>query len=231
MSTPRIPLSPAQNRSLQLTRDLGFEVVDLVASTLSAVSPPPLTSAELEARVFEIFGEDHSREGLSALIQTALSLAATKREVAISAEEVLEGVYNGLRTLPENVRWTEEELAKWDKVATAIKPLLDCEAVLTVTKFLELSYDYCRIWRNGKVLTDIRPVFNKDGTKINGVVVSYTLRVNFDDAEGCHNVTYALDEADILKLKEECERALIKAKTANAEMSKAGFPSSIAGTS
>lgn len=230
MSIPRIPLSPPQVQSLQLTRDLGSSAIESIFSCLSVASPPPLTPSDLEQLILPSFAEKFERPSLEAVIQTALSLAATKREVGISSSEIMEAVRNGLLSLPKPHKWSEEELNNWDDVAAKFELLLDCEAILTVTKFLELSYDYCQLWKNGKILTDIRPVFNSDGTKINGTLVSYTLRVNYDDAEGCHNLSFALDEADILKLKEECDRALTKAKTASAAMVIAGFPSAITGT-
>jgi hypothetical protein len=81
---------------------------------------------------------------------------------------------------------------------------------------IELVYDYANLLRRTRVLTDIRPLFNNAADQIEGAVVSYTLRLRYDSADGEHELSIALDESDIRILADQCDRALTKATTARA---------------
>ena len=82
-----------------------------------------------------------------------------------------------------------------------------------MAKALYLAYEYANLLQSVKILTDLRPVFNEGGDDIDGAVVSYTLRLYYDNPEGNHSLSVAFDEQDIQNLHKECERALTKAKT------------------
>lgn len=113
--------------------------------------------------------------------------------------------------------------------------LFQADAVRTVSKATDLAYDHANLFQGVRIVTDIRPVFNDlddDRLAIDGAVVSYTLRLHFDNREGDHSLSIALDEADILVLQDQCERALRKAKIAYERMSQpqnAGIPTVISG--
>ncbi len=83
---------------------------------------------------------------------------------------------------------------------------------------IELSYDYANLLRRTKILTDIRPLFNESADEIEAAVVSYTLRLRYDSADGEHELSIALDESDIKTLAAQCERALMKSATARSLM-------------
>jgi hypothetical protein len=86
--------------------------------------------------------------------------------------------------------------------------------VSLAAKAIELSYDYANLLRRTRILTDIRPLYNDSADCIEAAVVSYTLRLRYDTADGEHELSIALDEADLRTLMAQCERAMTKAKTA-----------------
>ena len=109
------------------------------------------------------------------------------------------------------------------------KDLLSLDNVKIVAKALDLHYDYANLFQSARVVTDIRPLFDDDGTKIKAAVVSFTLRLYFDNREGDHSLSLALDEADVQELMKQCERALVKAKTAKSLMERNRMPILVAG--
>lgn len=116
-----------------------------------------------------------------------------------------------------------------------LRQLFQADAIRTVSKATDLAYDHANLFQGARIVTDIRPVFNDlddDQLKMDGAVVSYTLRMHFDNRDGNHSLSIALDESDVLVLKDQCERALQKAKIAFSRMSQPqviGIPTVISG--
>ena len=75
----------------------------------------------------------------------------------------------------------------------------------------------------------MRPVYNDDESEIEGVLVSFTLRIEFIDVDGKHEMSIALDESEVRTLQTECERAILQAKTAKRRMGAAQIRTSISG--
>ena len=81
-----------------------------------------------------------------------------------------------------------------------------------------------------RIITDIRPIFNDDATDIDASVISYTLRLNYDNPEGNHSLSIAMDESDIEELIQQCNRAFSKAQLSKDRMrNTAGIPTIISG--
>jgi len=104
--------------------------------------------------------------------------------------------------------------------------LLKCRPVRLAATAIELSYDYANLVRNVRILSDIRPLYDEEAEKIEGAVISHTMRLHYDSADGEHELSLAMDEKDISNLMEQCKRALKKSQTAKASVH---FPSIISG--
>ena len=83
---------------------------------------------------------------------------------------------------------------------------------------LELAYDYANLLQRTRILTDVRPIYNKPADRIEGAVISFTMRLKYSNADGEHDLSIALDEEDIETLCEQCQRAIVKAMTARSLM-------------
>jgi hypothetical protein len=97
-----------------------------------------------------------------------------------------------------------------------------------------LAYEYANLFQGARIVTDVRPVFNDgddDEMQIDGAVVSFTLRLHYDNREGNHSLSIALDETDVRALHHQCERALQKARMAQIRIQDAGIPTVISGKS
>jgi hypothetical protein len=115
-------------------------------------------------------------------------------------------------------------------IASAFRDVLDSKLIRMSATANELSYDYANLTRHIRILSDIRPLFNEHAESIEGAVISHTLRLQYDSADGEHELSLALDEEDIAKLMRQCERALKKSSAARKLMEeKAGVPTILPG--
>ena len=72
----------------------------------------------------------------------------------------------------------------------------------------------------------MRPLFTDDAQSVDGAIVAHTLRLRYDSAGVDHELSLALDNSDLHRLIEDCERALLKEQTAQDKLCKpASIPS------
>jgi hypothetical protein len=143
-------------------------------------------------------------------------LAAFRRDERLTAIEVVEALHSGLK------RGGDEsaviDLGGWfDKVKVAFQKLLESEAVIVPAKARSLGADFEKVYSSAKVVTDIRPIFTEDRSKVLGAVVLHNLCLHYFDANSDVNdlqVRLALDSDDIEKLIEELREGLKKARVA-----------------
>jgi hypothetical protein len=149
------------------------------------------------------------------------------RQGGLTVEETLEGLRH---TLKGDFSWTDADIENWQPVAPIFGELFSLPIVHLVASSIDLSYEYSNLWQGARILTDVRPIFSKDATSIEGAVVSHTLRLYFVSSDGRHELHVAMDESDVQALVEQCERAIQKARTARDLMTdKAKVPTLISG--
>lgn len=208
-----------------IIRDLTAEQLESVHDRLSQLSPIPLKAVELFACIRSALnGDDKSARGL---MRICISLNGLMRQSSIDLDKVAPGVSSALSL---ESKWSESELVKWSEIEDTFKRLLGVRAFWLVAAVIDLSYEYTNLYRSGRILTDIRPLYSKDADFIEGAVVTYSLRLKFDCQDGSHEMNIAMDEEDVRDLSKQCGRALTKARTAQTLMqSKGSIPAIIAG--
>jgi hypothetical protein len=209
----QLQLGTHQIRDFGVIREIDEGRLKEVVKKTSGISPLPLKPATLLSVVTKAFEGDKAKA--EAVVRQCLSLNGLMRQTGIDADSVIEGVRLGLAA---DSNWSIEERSKWETLEPTFRDLLAIDAFRIVAKSIELSYDYANLYRRGRILTDIRPLYTNDATEIVGAVVSYTLRLRYDNDEGDRDLSLAMDESDIRQLQEQCNRALNKAKTARALM-------------
>ena len=177
-----------------------------VQAKLAELQKPTLRPQELQAEVGVILAEN-----AEPLVRQLLSLQGLMRQTGLPSQDVIAGIRDVVRRQGREV---DLEASAWEAVEANIAALVELPCVRLTATAIELAYDYANLLRRTKVLTDIRPLFNNAADAIEGAVVSYTLRLRYDSADGEHELSIALDESDIEKLAAQCDRALKKAATA-----------------
>jgi hypothetical protein len=111
----------------------------------------------------------------------------------------------------------EFELSADERASFAgrLERLLRTQAVATTAKALQLLTQNERNYQSARVVSDIRPVFGTDITAAPaGAVITEVLQLRTWSADGETDTHYvAMDEADILELRDVLERALVKTQT------------------
>ena len=79
-------------------------------------------------------------------------------------------------------------------------------------KAQKLSYLHEHLYQDGEIITDVRPIFDGDGTTVREMVITHSFVLNsFSYGEGGRRTHFALDATDLLRLRDTCERAIRKA--------------------
>lgn len=201
---------------LGIIRDLGAETIQAIISKLSNLDPPPLRPADLHQALNEIL-PNRSNE-VQSVMRQLMCLYTIRRMNDLSAKDLLEGLLYSITT--SDPSWTEDEISRWRALEPQLENLFSLQNVWTIVKTIDLAYDYTDLLQDAKILTDIRPVFNEDASGILGSIVSFTLRLSLNGREGRKSLSITIDEKDVEKLKQICERALKKAETAKNFMCK-----------
>lgn len=212
--TPR----PKLLQDLAAIRDFGADTLGLAIEGIRNQKTTLLRPEQLRRVLSDVIADQQDKVDL--LLRPLLSFYALRRNHRLSVDDVLEGFANLISQAPDNDRWTDEELVAWKAIEPQLRDLLDLEQVWMVAKAVDLAYEYANLFESGRIVTDIRPVFDAEGSSFSGAIVTYTLRLNFDNREGEHSISFAMDENDITRLKEECARALSKGHAALEHMLK-----------
>ncbi len=200
-----------QLEDLKRLVELGPTRLADVQDQISSVKAPTLRPQDLLSVVEETLDAGDAER----VVRQLLSLQGIVRQSGLEVAEVLSGVRSAIERQGDEVGI---DVVGWQTIEDRMKALVELKSVRLAATAIELAYDYANLLRRTKVLTDIRPLYDESGDMIEGAVVSYTLRLRYDSADGEHELSIALDEKDIKSLIAQCERALRKAAAARALM-------------
>lgn len=217
--TVQLQIPPNQLPDLECIRDLGVNVLERVERGLSELPTPLMTVAELSDAVGQVIG-DGERFKVDALVGQMLAWSQVARNRAKPIDQVLDGIQSRISNLTS---WNESEKRKWQEIQAILQRLCQSKAFRVVSKTVDLSYDYANLFEGARIVTDIRPVFNdkdeEEDMDVDGAVVSYTLRLHYDNRSGRQSLSITLDEIDIESLAYQCDRALRKGRLAQNKFS------------
>ncbi len=95
-----------------------------------------------------------------------------------------------------------------------LSSVLCAPAIRFTAKALALSADHENLYVDARIITDVRPVFPEDTSSIVAAVITDHLRINYYDCKDELNSIYmAMDQSDLIALREEISRALEKNKS------------------
>ena len=82
--------------------------------------------------------------------------------------------------------------------------------------------DQDRVYLYSKILTDIRPIFNKKADSVDAAVIVHNLRIHYAENSDHKDFYVSLDTSDIRSLREALDRAEAKAKCLEGLVKKSG---------
>ena len=204
-----LKVGPRETADLSVISRIGSEQLEAVLSRLNQLEAPMIAASELRSLAHECLS---SEEQAVPLARQLISLATYCRLLNEEPKDTVENLLAGI----EDTDIGDEEKTNLKTLAPVLTKLLKQDSVNLSAKALDLGYDYANIYRRGNVITDIRPVFDDNKDRIVGAVISNTLTIHFGSASGRHELSVALDNDDILALRDACDNALKKAKKAKA---------------
>lgn len=222
----RFQLNPQQIRDFEVIRDAGGATIDRIVARIRQLSPVPLKPSDLLPAVSDAV--DGRSDIAESVVRQILAICGIMRQSGINSQDAVTALG---ATLENQSGWQPSDLAKWNSLRPSLESLLELRAVEIVATAIELSYEYANLYNKCRILTDIRPLFSRDASAIEGAVVSFTLRLHFDNADGDHDLSIAMDAEDVHELAQQCERALVKASTAHELLTSSNVPNFVTGTS
>lgn len=103
--------------------------------------------------------------------------------------------------------------------------MLELKASLGLTaKASDLLTDAQHLFYTAKILTDLRPVFNEEGTKIEGAVIVHNLALHYGEGTEHKDFFIVLDANDMEELQMVLERAEEKAEALQSLMKNSHIP-------
>lgn len=163
-------------------------------STNVAALMPQNDSVKIEGIVSEIFAMDIVRDDKDFSIDEFAELVRDKLQ----------------QTKSEAYTFTKEETLIFE---TRIKKVFEVRKTIGISsKALDLLTDQSRVFYSCKIVTDIRPVFNDDGSAIEASIIIHNLRIHFGQDNDHKDFYVTLDSRDIQNLRAVLDRAELKAE-------------------
>ncbi len=224
---PQIRLQAQHKADLALISELGSETVQRLTQHLNSLPQEPVSPGKLQEAIAAALGPA-SGSASEPILRQLLALHGVLRNLNINPNQIFGALRLALD--PSESGWTHEQFEAWKGVEREVKNLFNSEIIYLSAKALDLSYEHAELLQRARILTDIRPVFSDDATQLRGTVISHTLIVRYDDPQGDHVLSLSIDEDDIQLLMKQCERAMLKSRTAQSELqAKAKIPTIIPG--
>lgn len=221
----RLKLDRDQVAALQQVCDLAPSRLNAITRRLREVAPVTLRPQQLYEHVLSACDSDESLA--NSLMRLGVSLNGWLRQAGIALPEGMEAIRNGLSS---SAGWEEEMPTRWAAVEPAFTDFLAVPAFRILANAINLSYEYANLYRQARLLVDVRPLYSEDAHQVEGAVVTYTLRLRYENSLGDNELSIALDAADVRQLVGQCERAEVKAATIRRLMAeRAGIPADIVG--
>ncbi len=213
---PVLAPSSDQVETFRMMTEFGKDLLKL-SESIDDFEFPPLTPKIAEDHLAAKLAETEIDK------ETLLIQVAGLHRVMEQADSNEEDIVDSLSAALDVANWKDGEKQNWNEfVAPAIEKLLTSEFFRIFSKSSRLSYDYAMLAADLRVITDVRPIFSKDVDSISGMIVSFVLRIDHQNADQPHTLSVALDLNDVIGLYNECERAIRKAETLVKCMDKGG---------
>ncbi len=111
----------------------------------------------------------------------------------------------------------DEDLRVWkgalDMLREALSRIEPDHPFSVSRKAERLAWGHQNVFFEGKILTDLRPVFSAAGDKLLQSVVTHSLLIDYFEGNRVVRLELGLDVSDVAELRKVCERAELKSIT------------------
>ena len=198
-------LSRQQEGTLATVCEIGADRLRSMASEIAAMGMT-VDRAKIERLISKHLGSENGEP----IARFLFGLAIGSRQDPAAPGEMLE-------RLSERISAVDDpRFSTWAACRDVLKSLLSSHSIRLSAKALEVSYDFERVYRDGRFITSIRPIFDDEREAVLGATVVQTLRVDYSSSltgEGT-TISLVMDMADIVQLRLACDGAIRKGEAA-----------------
>lgn len=166
------------------------------------------------------------------ILWTIWNLYQLETSLQTEAADLIDTLSKALETHAAT-RWKQGEWQSWSEGAPAVIEVLEGlhpeHPLVVSTKAQRLAYAHQNVFLDARIITDVRPVFDADGSKVLESFVIHTLLLEFFDGSGTRRAEFALDAAGAAHLRRLCERAEGKATVLKNALANVGWPNAVFG--
>lgn len=162
------------------------------------------------------------RTDIESIMRALYSLCAFVSDVETPLSEHLSDLTSAMQASGRSgLALSESERIDFEK---RMDRLLNVKSLLISSKVEGLRLDYPATLHDAKILSDIRPIFDKPDERPVGCAISHTLEIEYHES-GEHKEFYVvLDSEDLQKMKKTIQRAEAKAVSLRDLLKTTGLP-------
>jgi hypothetical protein len=196
-----IKLSTDQLKALLLIGELDKSAYSQLVGDL-ADPDRPTTRMDLIYRIAALAPQVDGKQ-VSHLVDALLSLRLLELVQDSSVEQV-----------SGSVLANEAMAAASGNLQERLQQLLESPTIVTMAKAVDVLSEREHIFRDVRILTDIRPLVGPDPSETpKEVVIVNTLKLDFEDGDELRSFYVALDASDLAKMQHAVERAQAKSQS------------------
>lgn len=172
--------------------------------------PAFVTVADIAAHVAQSVPEIDGNE-VERILSSLCSLYTVRIDIGITVHRLASDVFDAMRlTAEEGLKISTSEQQKFKD---RLEKLLSADCLSYAAKAQGLRSDFACIFCDAKILTDLRPIFEKPEEHPTGAVITHTLKLVYHEGGNHKELYLALDLEDITELKKILDRAESKDKS------------------
>ncbi|ASJ71087.1 hypothetical protein IMCC3135_04870 [Granulosicoccus antarcticus IMCC3135] len=194
---------------------LSDEQLSSLALSLNNDDSKILSRADLRKHLQTQLTGEHELLGQvleSFLIKTAKLVSDVVSKDSQFSASLIKDVIEREFEASKNNDLVERFLATWP----TLEAMMCSDVVRLVEKSIRLTFDQSDILTDARIITDIRPVYDDDREIIERALIVQTMRIDYYNSGRKKTLSLALDNADLMRLKECVEKAMSKAVSAKA---------------
>jgi len=216
-----ITIIPSQYRpGFRKIKQLSTADVEAIASALESA---PLVGGlkELASAVIQQV-PSLRRDEIEVILRSLFSLSVFLADEETPLSENLSSLSSAMQASGNpDLALSEDEKIEFER---RLDRLVRINAVSIAAKVQRLRLEYSNVFHDAKILTDIRPIFDKPENRPLGCAVAHILKLTYHEGGDHKDFYVALDENDIQVMKKILERAEAKAASLKSVLQAANLP-------
>jgi len=176
---------------------------------------PSISTFALSRHISRSAAPRLSRSLVSALVNEIITLEYLKQDCEMQPSEFASAISaSALEAASDEFKFTSDDASI---LTERLWRIFSSDHVLELTtKSNAVMTDYDNLFYSAKIMTDARPVFNDDASKLEGMGIVHVLRIHFEHNQKHEDFFIALDSIDLKKLRAVIDRAEKKSQVLQA---------------